>query len=126
MTGHGTFHWNELMTGDVEKAKTFFSQTIGWSFNEMPMPEGTYWVAMLGDKPVGGIMSMQGIVPEGTPPHWISYLAVDDIDVRLAKVVPAGGEIKREPFDVPSVGRIAIVQDASGAVMGWITPAQQG
>lgn len=125
MAGHGTFHWNELMTGDVEKAKTFFSQTIGWSFNEMPMPEGTYWVAMLGDKPVGGIMSMQGIVPEGTPPHWISHLAVDDIDARLAKVVSAGGEIKREPFDVPNVGRIAIVQDASGAVMGWITPAQQ-
>ena len=126
MTGHGTFHWNELMTGDVEKAKTFFSQTIGWSFNEMPMPEGTYRAAMVGDKPVGGIMSMQGIVPEGTPPHWISYLAVDDIDARSAKVVSAGGEIKREPFDVPNVGRIAIVQDASGAVMGWITPAQQG
>ena len=125
MTDHGTFHWNELMTGDAEKAKTFFSQTIGWRFNEMPMPEGTYWVAMLGDKPVGGIMSMQGIVPEGTPPHWISYLAVDDIDARLAKVVSAGGEIKREPFEVPNVGRIAIVQDASGAVMGWITPAQQ-
>ena len=125
MTDHGTFHWNELMTGDVKKAKTFISQTIGWSFNEMPMPKGTYWVAMLGDKPVGGLMSMQGIVPEGTPPHWISYLAVDDIDVRLAKVVPAGGEIKREPFEVPNVGRIAMVQDASGAVMGWITPAQQ-
>ena len=125
MAGHGAFHWNELMTGDVEKAKTFFSQTIGWSFTEMPMPEGTYWVAMLGDKPVGGIMSMQGIVPEGTPPHWISYLAVDDIDARLAKVVSAGGAIKREPFEVPNVGRIAIVQDASGAVMGWITPAQQ-
>ena len=125
MSGHGTFHWNELMTGDVEKAKTFFSQTIGWSFNEMPMPEGTYCVAMLGDKPVGGVMSRQGIVPEGTPPHWISYLAVDDIDARLAKVVSAGGEIKREPFEVPNVGRIAIVQDASGAVMGWITPAQQ-
>ena len=71
-------------------------------------------------------MSTQGIVSEGTPPHWISYLEVDDIDVRLAKVVSAGGEIKREPFEVPNVGRIAIVQDASGAVMGWITPAQQG
>ena len=63
-------------------------------------------------------MSMQGIVPEGTPPHWISYLAVDDIDARSAKVVSAGGEIKREPFEVPNVGRIAIVQDASGAVFG--------
>lgn len=120
---HGEFYWNELMTQDVEKAKTFFSDTIGWTFDGMPMPDiGMYWVAKQGDKPVGGIMAMVPEVPAGTPPHWISYLAVDDIDARLTRLTAAGGQVCRPAFDVPGVGRIAIVADPTGAVMGWITP----
>ncbi len=121
---HGEFYWNELMTHDVEAAKAFFSATVGWSFDGMAMPDaGTYWVAKQGDKPVGGIMGMVPGVPAGTPPHWIGYLAVDDIDARLARVASAGGQICRPVFDVPGVGRIAIIADPTGAVMGWITPA---
>lgn len=122
---HGTFHWNELMTDDVEKAKSFFSDTVGWSYEAMSMAPaaGTYWVAMRDRKPVAGIINMTGIVPEGVPPHWMSYLAVDDIDARLDKVEAAGGRVYRPAFDVPKVGKIAILSDATGAVMGWITPA---
>jgi predicted enzyme related to lactoylglutathione lyase len=29
MTTHGHFHWNELVTRDVEKAKKFYGDTIG-------------------------------------------------------------------------------------------------
>jgi len=122
---HGAFYWNELMTHDVEQAKAFFTETVGWSFDGMPMPEGfTYWVAKQDDKPVGGIMGMVPDVPAGTPSHWICYLNVDDIDARLARVTAAGGQICRPAFDVPGVGRIAIVADPTGAVMGWITPAE--
>ena len=86
---------------------------------------GTYWVAMADGQPVGGIMSMKGIVPDGIAPHWMSYLAVDNIYERLQKVEAAGGKIMREAFDIPKVGKIAILADATGAVMGWITPASQ-
>ena len=55
----------------------------------------------------------------------MSYLAVDDIDARLKAAVDAGGTVIREAFDVPMVGRIAIVADPTGGVMGWITPAKQ-
>ncbi|MGE0419912.1 MAG: VOC family protein [Acetobacteraceae bacterium] len=119
---HGTFYWNELMTPDTEAAKRFFADTIGWTYQGMPMPEGTYWLAQIDGKPVGGIMAMQGVVPDGTPPHWVSYLAVDDVDARIARLSAAGGTVCRSPFDVPGVGRIAIVADPTGAVMGWITP----
>ena len=53
MTSHGHFHWNELMTHDVEKAKKFYADTLGWSYEGMPMPEGTYWVASAG-RPTAG------------------------------------------------------------------------
>ena len=37
MSAHGTFHWNELMSRDVERDKRFYSETIGWSFEPMPL-----------------------------------------------------------------------------------------
>jgi uncharacterized protein len=122
MSSHGSFHWNELMTHDVEKAKKFYSATIGWSFDAMPMPNRTYWVAKMGDKPVGGLFPMNGPDFEGMPEQWISYLAVDDIDARLKQATAAGATICKEPFEVPGVGRIAMIAEPGGAMIAWITP----
>ena len=126
---HGAFFWNELMTNDVEKAKQFFARTVGWQFEGMNMADmggaGTYWVAQADGKPVGGMMDMTGVVPPGVPPHWIGYVEVDDIDARIAQVASAGGNVMRPPFDIPGVGRIAILADPTGAVLGWITPVRQ-
>jgi uncharacterized protein len=120
---HGSFVWNELYTRDVEAAKAFYAATIGWAFEGMPMPipNHTYWLAKAGDKPVAGILDMRGIVPDGAPPHWLSYLEVDDVDRRVAEIENHGGKVVRPPFDVPDVGRIAIVEDATGAYMAWMT-----
>ena len=121
---HGTFCWNELMTRDVEKAKAFYGAAIGWTFEAMPMPDGgTYWVAKMGDKPVGGIFPLSGPDFEGVPECWMSYLAVDDVDARLKKASAAGATVMKEPFDVPGVGRIAIVQEPGGACIGWMSRA---
>ncbi|MBM3524186.1 MAG: VOC family protein [Alphaproteobacteria bacterium] len=120
---HGTFAWNELMTGDVERAKAFYSASLGWTFERFPGGDMVYWVAKAGDKPVGGVMAMEGAAPPGTPPHWFAYIEVDNVDKRVAKVAAAGGKVLRPCFDVPGVGRIAIVQDATGAAIGWITSA---
>lgn len=126
--GHGHFHWNELLTTDPEAAVKFFKETIGWSFEAMDMQGsdvgGTYWIGMADGRPAGGIMQIKGVAPEGVPPHWMSYLAVDNIDKRLKAAKKAGATILREPFDVPGTGRIAMLQDPTGGVMGWITPAE--
>jgi predicted enzyme related to lactoylglutathione lyase len=47
---------------------------------------------------------------------------VDDVDKRCAKAKEAGATILREPFDVEQVGRIAILKQPGGGVVGWITP----
>ena len=123
MAGHGEFHWNEFISTDVEAAKTFFADSIGWTYNAMDMGTMTYWVAMKDDKPVGGLMPVPSGMPEGTPSHWMTYLAVDDVDARIEKAKAAGGTVISEPFDVPKVGRIAILRDPTGGMIGWITPA---
>lgn len=126
MAAHGIFYWAELNTGDVEKAKIFFGETIGWTFKNQPIERGDYWVAYNGDIPIAGIVSLDAFAPVGTPPHWFSYLAVDDVDRRVEAAAKAGAQILRGPFDVEDVGRIAILIDPSGAAMGWMTPAARG
>ena len=125
MTAHGHFHWNELVTRDVEKAKKFYGDTIGWTFDSMPMPDGTYWVAKMGDAVVGGLFPISGPQWDGVPEHWMSYLAVDDVDARVKKAVAAGAKLMRPAFDIPGVGRIAILTEPGGAGVGWITPVQK-
>ena len=122
MTGHGTFIWNELYTDDPKKACDFYASLLGWRFEEMKGPEGVYRVAKQGDRPVAGIFEMKGKHFEGVPPHWLAYIGVDDIDKRVAAARQAGAQVIREPFDVEGVGRIAILKDAVGAPIAWMTP----
>jgi predicted enzyme related to lactoylglutathione lyase len=120
---HGSFHWNELLARDVERAKKFYRDTIGWSFDAMPMPDGgTYWVAKQGGKPVAGMFSIAGPEYGDMPEAWMSYLAVDDVDKRVAKALKAGAKLMKPAFDVPGVGRIAILTEPGGAGVGWMTP----
>jgi predicted enzyme related to lactoylglutathione lyase len=120
---HGKFYWNELLARDVEGAKKFYAETMGWSYDAMPMPgNGTYWVAKIGDEPVGGIFNIGGKDFDGVPENWMSYLAVDDVDARVKKAVKAGAKLMKPIFDVPGVGRIAILKEPGGAGVGWITP----
>jgi uncharacterized protein len=122
MASHGHFHWNELMAHDAERAKAFYRDAIGWTFDAMPMPNGTYWVGKMRGIAAGGIFPMSGPEFAGMPERWVSYLAVDDVDARLNKAAAAGAKIMREPFDVPTVGRIAFVEEPGGAMIVWITP----
>ena len=119
---HGSFCWNELMTRDIEGAKRFYRDTIGWTFEPMKMDWGTYWLAKAGGKNVGGLFELKGPEFDGVPESWMSYLAVDDVDKRVAKAVKAGAKLMKPIFDVPGVGRIAILMQPGGAGVGWMTP----
>jgi predicted enzyme related to lactoylglutathione lyase len=126
MWSHGNFYWNELLTPDVERAKRFYDKTIGWTFEPMPMDDGaTYWVAKIGDKPVAGIFPTNRPEYKGVPEAWMSYLAVDNVDARVKKAVAAGAKLMKPIFDIPDVGRLAILTEPGGAAVGWITPVNK-
>ena len=122
---HGHFYWNELLTRDVERAKTFYAAAIGWTYESMPAADGaTYWVAKMDDKPVAGLFPTDRSGFEALPEAWMSYLAVDDVDARVKKATAAGAKLMRPIFDVPGVGRIAILTEPGGAGVGWMTPVR--
>lgn len=125
MDSHGTIWWTELNTFEPAKARAFYAALLGWEFDEMPMPGGTYLVARQGDEMVAGIFDMKaGGMPPDTPSHWFTYIAVDDVDVRVKQVVTLGGKVLREPWDIPGVGRVAIILDGTGAGVGLMTPSK--
>jgi uncharacterized protein len=120
---HGHFHWNELRTRDVERAKKFYAETVGWRFERTATPDGNdYWLAFEGETCVAGFFSLKGTQFESMPESWMSFLAVDDVDARVTKAVRAGAKLVLPIFDVPGVGRIAMLQEPSGAGVGWMTP----
>jgi uncharacterized protein len=120
---HGKFVWNELNTRDIEGAKRFLSTRLGWTFESMPIPDGTYWIAKKREERIGGLYDMNGDAHcKDMPEHWLSYIAVDNVDERYKKALAAGAKEGRAPFDIPNVGRIAILQQPGGAMIGWITP----
>lgn len=125
MTSHGFFYWNELRCGDIAAAKSFYGETLGWSYTPMAMDDGeTYWIATVNGEPVCGLMQRREGDPDSQrPAQWISFIAVDDVDGRITKVEGAGGKLVNPVFEVPGVGRVAMVADGAGALIGWITPA---
>jgi uncharacterized protein len=126
MWQNGSFYWNELMTRDAEAAKRFYAATLGWTFEAMEADGGpvTYWVAKVGDESVAGVYQVEKD-DEETSEGWFTYVAVKDLSTALARATSEGGEVIREPWDVPGVGRIAIVNDNAGNSMGWMTPVEQ-
>lgn len=90
------------------------------------MAGGTYWIAKSGDAMAGGLMDIPSGALGGQSPRWMSYLAVDDVDSAIAKVTGLGGSVLSEAFDIPNVGRMAVIQDPQGAVISLMTPAAQG
>ncbi len=111
----GQFCWNELMTSDIDAAKTVYADIFGWELKDVDMGEmGMYTLFQIGDKEGAGGMNM----PPGVeaPPHWLSYIYANDIDERTTKVESLGGAIHMPPTDIPNVGRFSVVADPTGAV----------
>jgi predicted enzyme related to lactoylglutathione lyase len=123
MTPHGHFNWNEFVTRDPERTKKFYAETVGWTWEAKTLAGGgTYWIALMDGVPVGGIFHAEGPGYETVPDGWMPYLAVDDVDARAKKAVAAGAQLMRPVFDIPDVGRLAILLQPGGAGVGWITP----
>lgn len=111
----GTPSYVELMTPDQEAAKAFYGPLFGWEFEDVPMGDAGYYVAVAknGDSVAGISGQMPGM--EGRPAFWGVYLTVDDVDAVAGKVAGAGGEVEAEPFDVMDLGRMAAIKDPTGA-----------
>jgi predicted enzyme related to lactoylglutathione lyase len=122
MGEHGAIIWNELLTNDTKKARDFYAEVFGWTYEESEMPSGTYTVFSNGDRQEAGLMAM----PEGmgAPPSWTVYFGHDDTAAGVEKIKELGGQVMMGPDTIPTVGIVAWGIDRQGGVFAFMTPEE--
>ncbi|WP_372728849.1 VOC family protein [Nocardioides sp.] len=117
----GTPIWNELMTPDIEQAKSFYGEVLGVTWEETPMPDMTYTTMHVDGRAVAGVMPPP---MEGMPPHWNVYFNVQSVDETVAAAEAKGATTVAPAFDVPEVGRMAVLADPQGGMFSLMqTPS---
>lgn len=107
--------WYELQTADPEGSKAFYDDVIGWSIEPQPAGDIDYRMIQTGNGPVGGVMRMSDeMTAGGARPGWKFYVGVEDVDATVEKIRSNGGSLLMGPWDMPGVGRMAVVADPQG------------
>jgi hypothetical protein len=120
----GTFCWIDLTTSDAAAAKKFYGELFGWSLVDNPVgPEMVYSMSQIDGKDVAGLYQ-QGPQEQGIPPHWNSYVSAASAADIVTKAKAAGGTALMEAADVLDFGRMAVIQDPTGAVVGVWEPGK--
>lgn len=116
----GMFVWYDLMTNDVEGAKAFYTETVGWKIE--PYKKGRYTMFKAGDRPIGGVMELpEEAAKMGAPPHWLAYIEVPDVDATAKQAQELGAKLYNART-IPEVGRFAVMADPQGATFAAFTP----
>ena len=116
-SAHGHLIWYELMTPDADAAKAFYDAVVGWQIGD-PVAEfqGYRMIGRSDGGFNGGILPLTDEMQQhGARPTWLAYIGVDDTDSAAAAIAQAGGKVLMPAFDIPGVGRIAMVADPQGA-----------
>jgi hypothetical protein len=116
----GGWLWNELHTNEPKKAVSFYEKVVGFSHRSMDMGPGEkYHILSRDGVDRGGVT---GHLPAGKQPHWLPYVAVDDVDATIARARKLGALIPVVPEDIPGIGRFSVLEDPTGAVLAVMKP----
>jgi len=114
---HGVFSWTSLSTPDPAAAKRFYGGLFGWEFEDMPAgPDQTYTFIRSKGRSVGGLAKLtKEMLAQGVPTHWMPFVNVTSADEVAKKASQSGGKVPYPPMDVMDVGRMALIEDPTGA-----------
>ena len=127
---NGTVWWSELVTQDVAAAQKFYTKVIGWNPKIVALEdssrqprdnEPSYTLFISNDKEVAGAMKPEPDSVMANRSQWLTYFQVEDVDKSVAAALHSGGKIVHPAYDVPG-GRLAVIEDPSGALVGLATP----
>lgn len=118
-TPPGGFIWNELATQDEKMALAFYEKVFGFTHDEMPMPEGAYFVLKQGEKGRAGLYKA---MHASMPTSWTPYVCVADCDATTDKAKSLGANAIVPPSDIAGVGRLAMFVDPQGVMFAILKP----
>jgi predicted enzyme related to lactoylglutathione lyase len=116
--------WVDLSSTDAAGSRDFYARLFGWQIEVSPDPQyGGYALCRIDGRDVAGIGPTMN---EGQPTAWTVYIGNDDTDALASKVPEAGGSVLMGPMDVGDQGRLLLLQDPAGAVIGVWQRQQMG
>jgi predicted enzyme related to lactoylglutathione lyase len=122
----GRFVWYELMTTDVDAARDFYTDVVGWNAQNALPPGTPYTLFLAGANSVGGLMQLQEESNRGGGlARWLGYVEVGDIDAATDQVAALGGIVYLPPTSIGDISRFAVVADeqkALFALISWLKP----
>jgi uncharacterized protein len=126
---HGRFAWYELATTDMESAKAFYGDVLGWGTQDVPASGPAYTLFTAGGAAVSGLMELpKEATTSGLRPSWLGYVGVDDVDAAANRIEELGGAVHVPPTEIPNVSRFSIAVDpqmATIALLKWLNGDQQ-
>jgi len=118
----GTFCWADLGSPDAAAAKRFYTALFGLTAEDRPMGPDAFYTMLTVDGRSVAALYQQEPAPAGTPAQWLSYISVLSVNESAQRAKELGGAVLMDPFDVLDVGRMAMVQDPTGAVVALWEP----
>ncbi|AVH60530.1 MULTISPECIES: VOC family protein [Streptomyces] len=121
----GTPCWADAMFSDVEGAKRFYGDVLGWTFGEASSEYGNYTQAYANGKAVAAVVPpMPGMEGQSA---WCLYFASPDAAATVTKIKNNGGDVLMEPLQVGDFGTMALARDPGGVVFGvWQAGSHEG
>ena len=116
--------WVDVMTSDVDRARTFYGELFGWQSDEPNDEFGGYF-----NFSKDGVMVAGGMpaIPDAGPPNiWSVYLSADDATKACEVATANGATIVAPPMDVADLGTMAVLIDPTGAAIGMWQPKAFG
>jgi len=113
---NGRVVWHDCMTTDIDKSVDFYTKMFGWEIKDVEMKmdgPGPYKMIYVGEDGIGGFIALDKDAP--VPPHWIAYVACDDVGAACKRAEAGGGKVGVPPTDIPNVGKFAVIVDPQGA-----------
>jgi len=111
----GKFVWYDLLTDKVPEVKKFYGELFDWEFEGDDDPKAAYSLIKHQGKPIAGIV-YSDLKENVNESQWLSYLSVPDVDAAAKFVAENKGIVHRKPWDLANRGRLAVVEDAQGAL----------
>ena len=119
----GSFCWWSLMTKDVAKANDFYQKLFDWKLDEMEIPgQDKATIYSAGQGGFANPVPLEKDFPG--PSHWMTYITVENVDEACKCAEKMGGTVCVPAFDIPTIGRTAVISDPLGAAFHVFTPAK--
>ena len=121
----GKIVWHDLLTNTPEESRKFYGELFGWEFETPGIDlgfggESSYMLIRHNGDLIGGMIDANALKKKNNISQWMTMMSVDDIDAAASSIAGTGGKVLTPPTELKSRGKLAIVEDPTGAIFALI------